>query len=76
MTGTILGAGKSTRNEKDKDATFMVLKLKPEKSFTVMHQGLQINMDGKNLDGLIKFLKHYTPLQCSCLENPRDGGAW
>ena len=25
-----------------------------------MQQGLQINMDGKNFDGLIKFLKDYS----------------
>ena len=32
VTDTTLGAGKSTRNEKDKDAAFMVLKLKPAKT--------------------------------------------
>lgn len=74
MTGTILGTGKSTRNEKDKDATFMVLKLKPAKSFTVMQQGLQINMDGKNLDGLIKFLKDYSI--SNMLNYPESGLQW
>ena len=30
-----------------------------------------------SLEGLLKIYGSYgTPLQCSCLENPRDGGAW
>ena len=30
-----------------------------------------------SLEGLLKIYSRYgTPLQCSCLENPRDRGAW
>ena len=62
------------RNDKDKDATFMVLKLKPVKSFTVVQQGLQINMDGKNLDGPIKFFKYYSI--SNIVSYPESGLQW
>ena len=36
-----------------------------------------VNDNGKVLLGVSVCLVHWNnPLQCSCLENPRDGGAW
>lgn len=60
MTGTILDAGKSIENEEDKNEIFMALKLNPTERFSYWCNKLQISLDGKNLDGLIKFLKDWS----------------
>ena len=46
------------------------------KTFTCFQLKLLINMSFL-LTGVISFfIRNGNPLQCPCLENPRDGGAW
>ena len=56
-------------------------------SLTSSHQGSQrcfnrlqietVHKNGWKLFWILEYhLVNFNPLQCSCLENPRDGGAW
>ena len=59
--------------ESEEELKSLLMKVKEETEkvgIREFKQGVCINLDGWDGEG------DGNPLQCSCLENPRDGGAW
>ena len=42
----------------------------------VLLKVIEVQWGGCGLEELFYVTRNGNPLQCSCLENPRDGGAW